>query len=336
MKSFALSLFVMLCSFAFSQQPQSGTARISIPGVQGVLELNVGPTTWKTKVQTDRKLVELDTAPRPDRLQVTAFLWQVGFPASAERCRDELWRDTMNKSPLKRENLEQSSAGSTARVSYMVPEYNGAPVQQKNVHEYLGSRDLCAEVRVAKILFTPADQKLFDDVLNSARLLPDESATGDTVAKPDNDQLFQGSKSPLFDGTMAYLDSDFATAATDLQQALDAEKQKRTLGRGDFRLLIDNLAISYRFIRNSAKSKEVLDYGISQDPEYPLFHYDMACYYGVQGKMEQALEELRLNYKYKANLGTSDRMSDPLQDSCFGKFLRNKKFVSAVQQMQNQ
>jgi len=330
-----LALTLLLLS-TLAQEPQTNTARISIPDVKGVLELNVGPTTWKTTIQPDRKLVQLDTAPRPDRLQVTAFLWQVGFPASPQRCRDELWRDTMNKVPLKRENLEQATVGETARVSYMVPEYNGAPVQQKNVHDYLGSRDLCAEVRVAKILFTPADQKLFDDVLNSVRLLPDENSGGDSAGQPAGDQLFQGNRSPLFDGTMAYLDRDFATAASDLQQTLDAEKQKRTLRRGDFRLLIDNLATSYRFTKNLARSKEVLDYGISQDPEYPLFHYDMACYYGQQGKMQQALDELRLNYKYKANLGTSDRMSDPLQDSCFGKFLRNKKFVTAVQQMQNE
>src|SRR5438270_13290823 len=110
MKSIAFSFVLLLCPVCFSQQPHADPARISIPGVQGVLELNVGPTTWKTKLQTDRKLVELDRAPGPDRLQVTAFLWQVGFPASADSCRDELWRDTMNKSALKRENREQSSA----------------------------------------------------------------------------------------------------------------------------------------------------------------------------------------------------------------------------------
>ena len=335
MKKIFVIAVLLFSTFCIAQQSQSSTARISIPGVQGVLELNVGPTSWKTKVQTDRKLVELDTAPRPDRVQVTAFLWQVGFPASPDRCRDELWRDTLNKVQIKRENLEQTTVGQTARVTYMVPDYNGAPVRQKNVHDYLGSRDLCAEVRIAKILFTPADQQLFDDVLNSVRLLPEESASGDSPNKA-NDDLFQGSKSPLFDGTMAYLDRDFTTAATELQQALDAEKQKSTVSRSDFHLLIDNLAISYRFIQKPEKSKEVLDYGISKDPEYPLFHYDMACYYGVQGKMDQALDELRLNYKYKGNLGTSDHMSDPLQDSCFGKFLKNKKFVSAVQQMQAQ
>src|SRR5438477_9131833 len=106
----------------------------------------------------------------------------------------------MNQVKIKRENLQQTSAGGMARVEYMIPEYNGASVRQKNVHVYLGSRDLCAEVRVAKILFNPGDQKLLDDVLNSVRLLPDEpGSAGNAGNKPAADPLFQGTKSSLFD-----------------------------------------------------------------------------------------------------------------------------------------
>ncbi len=334
MKNFVLALLVVsvLPLASLAQDSDSGKTRISIPGVKGVLELNAGPTRVKTSVENDRKLARLDAMPRPDRLQVTAFLWQVGFPATADSCKDELWRSTMNQVQVTRENLQQNSNGQIARVEYMIPEYNGAPVQQKNVHEYLGSRDLCAEVRVSKILYRPQDQKLFDDVLNSVRLLPDE---GGDAQQPDN-KLFQGSKSYLFDGTMAYLDKDFPTATQQLQQALDMEKQKRTLGRDDFRILVDNLANSYRFTQNPAKSKEVLDYGLTQDTSYPLFHYDMACYWGGQGNMDNALSELRLAFKNQGHLSTSDQLSDPLQDNCFGKFLKNKKFTSAVQQMQGQ
>ena len=320
-----------------AQQPQEGKARISIPGVKGVLELDAGSTSWKPTAQNDRKLTRLDTAPRPDRLQVTAFLWQVGFPATPAKCKDESWREITKQAQVKRENLQENNTGPAARVEYMIPDYNGAAVRQKNVHAYWGSRDLCAEVRVAKMLFNPGDQKLFDDVLNSVRLLPDEAGpAGEAANKSGADPTFQGTKSYLFDGTMAYLDKDFPTAAGQLQKALDMEKQKRALSRDDFRLLVDNLAVSYRFIQNQDKSKETLDYGLTQDPRYPLFHYDLACYYGVTGKMNEALEELRLTYKYKAELSLSDQLADPLQEGCFGKFLNNKSFVKAVEEMKNQ
>ena len=217
----------------------------------------------------------------------------------------------------------------------MISEYNGAAVRQKNVHAYLGSRDLCAEVRMAKMLFNPGDQKLFDDVISTVRLLPDEAGSAAEANKP-GDPLFQGAKSYLFDGTMAYLNKDFATAAEQLQKALDSEKQKRALGRDDLRLLVDNLAVSYRFNQNQAKSKETLDYGLSRDPKYPLFHYDLACYYGLEGDMNKALDELRLTYKNRSELSLSDELADPLQEACFGKFLKNKNFGKAVEEMKNQ
>jgi len=331
----SIPILILLCAVSLAQQSNSGKARISVPGVQGVLELDAGSTSWKTTVQNDRHLTRLDTAPRPDRLQITAYLWQVGFPATPEKCKDESWREIV-KQQVQREHLQENSAGQTDRMEYMVPEYNGAAVRQKNVHAYLGSRDLCAEVRVAKMLFNPGDQKLLDDVLNSVRLLPDEAGSAGEASKSGTEPLFQGAKSYLFDGTMAYLDKDFPKAAEELQKALDMEKQKRTLGRNDFRLLVDNLAVSYRFSQNQAKSKETLDYGIQQDPRYPLFHYDMACYYGVEGAMDKALEELRLTYKNKSELSLSDQLADPLQEGCFGKFLKNKNFVEAVEQMQSQ
>jgi hypothetical protein len=325
---------IVLYVVALAQQPPANKARIFVPGVQGVLELDAGPTTWKTTVQNDRHLTRLDTAPRPDRLQITAFLWQVGFPATPQKCKDESWREITKQAQVKRDDLQESRTGETHRVEYMVPEYNGAAVRQKNVHVYLGARDLCAEVRMAKMLFNPGDQKLLDDVLNSVRLLPDEPGSAEQAkgAGP----LFQGTKSYLFDGTMAYLDKDFPTAAEQLQKALDAEKQKRALSRDDFRLLVDNLAVSYRFTQNQAGSKETLDYGLTRDPKYPLFHYDMACYYGLEGDMNKALDELRLTYKNKPELSLSDQLADPLQEGCFGKFLKNKDFVKAVEEIKNQ
>jgi len=330
MKTTILTL-IFLSTMTFSQQ--ASKARIFVPGVQGVLELDPGSPNWKTTVQNDQHRTELDAAPRPDRLQITAFIWHVGFPAAPEKCKEESWRE-IAKQQVTRQNIQENNSGQIDRVEYMIPEYNKAAVRQKNVHAYLGSRDLCAEVRMSKMLFNPGDQKLFDDVLSTVRLLPDEAGSPEEANK-SADPLFQGTKSYMFDGTMAYLDKDFASAAVNLQKALDAEKQKPSLGRDDLRLLIDNLAVSYRFIQDLPKSKETLDYGLSRDPKYPLFHYDLACYYG-QGEMNKALDELRLVYQNRSELSLSDVIADPLQDPCFGKFIRNKNFMKAVQEMKGQ
>jgi hypothetical protein len=52
-------------------------------------------------------------------------------------------------------------------------------VRQKNVRAYLGGRDLCAEIHLSKADFKAEDEKLFDDLLSSVRLLPEEQAAAD-------------------------------------------------------------------------------------------------------------------------------------------------------------
>ncbi len=81
---------------------------------------------------------------------------------------------------------------------------------------------------------------------------------------------------------------------------------------------------------------DVLRYGITQEADYPLFHYNLACGYGELSKMDESLEELRLTFKYKANMLPGEPFPDPLKDSSFKKFLSDKKFVEAVRQMQRQ
>src|SRR5438552_10538625 len=124
---------MLLCTIVLSQPPQQNKARIFVPGVQGVLELDPGPATWKTTVQNDQHRTQLDAAPRPDRLQITAFVWQVGFPATPEKCKEESWRE-ISKQQVSRQGLQENNSGQLDRVEYTISEYNGAAVRQKNVH----------------------------------------------------------------------------------------------------------------------------------------------------------------------------------------------------------
>jgi len=82
-------------------------------------------------------------------------------------------------------------------------------------------------------------------------------------------------------------------------------------------------------------AKETFEYGISQDPEYPLFYYLMACTYGEQGLMNESIEQLNLAFKYKANVIPGESLPDPLKDDSFRKSSHDKRFVDAVRDMQS-
>jgi len=328
MKSLTLLTLVLLIAPAFGQQPGASKARISIPGVTGVLEIDVGPTTWDARVRSDGKETELQALNRPDNLRITAFLQQVKFPASPEKCRAEWWPMTEKSARMKREDLRQSVRDGIAIVEFIIPEFRGNRIRQKSVHAYLGSRDLCAEVHLSKDQSAPEDQRLFDEVLGTARLLPDESVAMGRTANPKDQYLAEGSR--------LYLARSYAAAAERYQRALDLEKQDRTLNKSLFRVLIDNLGMSYGVTGKLSNARETFEYGITQDPEYPLFYYLLACTYGEMGKMDESLEELRLAYKYKTNVIPGESLPDPLKDDSFRKFVKDKKFVAAVRELQRQ
>src|SRR5882757_1980345 len=91
MKSLTLLTIALLAAPAIGQQPSVSKARISIPGVTGVLEMDVGPTTWEARVRADGKETELNVLYRHDNLRITAFVKKIKFPASSEKWSAGWW-----------------------------------------------------------------------------------------------------------------------------------------------------------------------------------------------------------------------------------------------------
>jgi len=302
--------------------------RISIPGVRGVFTLDVGPTTWEAHVRSDGKETQLRAMGRPDNLLITAFLQKVEFPASAEECRAQWWPGAAKNMSFKREEAHQSEKDGIALVEYVIPEVEGLPVHQKNVHAYLGGHDLCAEVHLSKVSFVPGDQKLFDEVLATLRLLPEDVAL-EGQSREDRDRYFY-----FVEASLSFKRQNYAEAARRYQKLFDLEKQRQTLSRSYFRVLMDNMGMSYGISGNLAKAVEIFEYGLTQDPEYPMYYYNLACAYGEMGKMDESLGQLRLAYKYKSNVIPGESLPDPLKDDSFRMFVKDKKFLDALREMQ--
>ena len=328
------ALVVLFCSLsALAQAGKSNPVQMAIPGVRGVLQFDVGPTTPEIQVRPDGQEVQLRAFGRPDGLEITAFLQRVAFPASAEKCRDEWWPDT-KKGPFQRDNLQETVVkDGIARVEFIVPEFQGVKVQQKNMHAYVGGGELCAEIHLSKVDFKPDDQKLFEGVLASVKLRRDalpSAAQSQSPAQPrDHDSSYY-----FGEGSKFFLQQNYTEAANSYQKGLDLEKGKRTLSKDYFRVLVDNLGMSYGISGNLPQAKATFEYGLTQDPEYPMFFYDLACTYGEMDKMNDALGQLRLAYKYKANMIAGETLPDPLKDDSFRHFVDKEEFVKAVREMQ--
>lgn len=137
----------------------------------------------------------------------------------------------------------------------------------------------------------------------------------------------------LAEGSKFYLERDYKRAIPPYQKALDLEKRERKLERKFWIVLVDNLAMAYGISGDIKNSQAVLEYGISKEPAYPLFYYNMACGYGELGDEENAIKFLRPAFKYKSNMLEGEPFPDPMTDGSFAKFKDSETFRKAVQAM---
>lgn len=134
-------------------------------------------------------------------------------------------------------------------------------------------------------------------------------------------------------GSEHFLKRNFKAAIGPYQKALALEKQKRVLDDTLWKVLIDNLGMAYGITGDLAKAKATFEYGISKDPDYPLFYYNLACTYGEMDDVDNAIKYLQLAFERRENMITGERMPDPATDSSFKGFMENEKFLAALKEL---
>ena len=318
-------LSILLVSLAVqAQQPSGNRARVEVPGVTGVLEIEVGATSWRLDFLPEDKWTMLQARQRPDQVSISALLRQVTFAAGAEACKKEMWPQVQKSLGGRIENLQENFTGGFARAEF---NSSGAEGTSRNLYAYLGSRDLCVQVNLAKARFGPDDHKTFEQILAGVRLLPDESG----LKVPGQAQ--ETSSSLMAQGDEAREQSNYAAAARYYERAFALERPNRTLENDMFLELVSHLGFAYRMNGNLAKAKDTLEYGLSQNPDYPIFHYDMACVYAQMGRVDESVGQLRTAYQHRAKVAPTQLPANPAEDSCFQKIAADPKFVDAVQKL---
>ncbi len=138
----------------------------------------------------------------------------------------------------------------------------------------------------------------------------------------------------LRDGSRAFLARDFPAAVDLYARALELERQQPSLPRNDWRTLVDNLGVAYGISGQLERSRETFAYGLSKDPEYPMFHYNLACAHAELGERDAAIAELELAFRYEANMIEGETMPDPRNDPSFARYLLDDAFNRALQRIE--
>jgi tetratricopeptide (TPR) repeat protein len=316
-----LSILVIFLNWPVSSpaEQRNPVFALTLPGQEWALEFSApGFLAGRTSLDPRGDSVYLFASNKEKNVILSAFLEKAARRGSSKECRDFYWSG-MKNSPLKKEQIKIYDLGEMAIVEYVVPTFQGWETNQKNLFAYLTRGVYWSYIHLSKMKFVPGEEGLFKQILGSVKF---------------NDS-YNPTALDLFEfGNLSFFRKDFPEAISYYRRALELDKHRKNLGREPWLTLVDHLGMAYGLSGDFTKAKQTYEWAISQESEYPIFFYNLACACAEMNKMDEALSNLRLAYKCKGNLLPDQEFPNPRSDSSFKKYLKNKMFMAELQKME--
>ena len=269
-------------------------------------------------------------------LTVSVTLEIVPTQASSQGCIDQL--KLIQKGPLatRGQEVKLDTVGKIPTLEYILHDFEGIRVDQKNVYACLAQKDVYADIHLSKVQFTAADAPLFQSILASVRLQSGPSEAKQIQPKPQPQIQIPPPEPPnsreLFNlGSTLYVKNKYAQAILPYQKAFDLEKANPELDRTLWRALINNLGMAYSMTGRLKEARATFEQGIQADPTYPMFHYNLACTFAEMSDLDRTMQSLASAFRHRKNLHPGEKaIPDPHQDTAFQRFMKNETFRNFI------
>jgi len=170
--SFALSLMLVTLSIGAAADKsgrKAGTQALSLAGKTWSLLVDLpGFKRDDEGTRPDGSGTMIQASNKKTNLVASVFLESRSDLGSTEECKADYWAKA-SESPLPQSEVQHVTVGSMAAVHWLVREYRGLPLMQKNVNAYLYRDGVCIDVHLSKVQYEPKDEALFTAVLASVR-----------------------------------------------------------------------------------------------------------------------------------------------------------------------
>jgi tetratricopeptide (TPR) repeat protein len=307
---------------ASAQETGPNTFIVWLPGKPWVMEID-GPgfTTRVNEIQKDGRRYFVAENPETHVL-LSVYLEDRNAPATVEECKRVLQERATSNSPYKRSGVTFRESGAMQVLEYSILEVDGVPLNQRNLFACVTKDTVFADIHLSKASFKPWDLQMFEGILQSVRF-PDHDPVAESVPTGNSLEYFK-------QGSRFFMARQYKDSIGPYNKALEIEKLAPTLDRNLWRVLIDNLGTAYGILLDPDHAQEIFEYGISKDPTYPLFYYNLACAAADKEDMAAARQNLKLAYQYRKNMISGEQFPDARIDESFQIFMRNDEFRQFV------
>ena len=265
-------------------------------------------------------------------VHVSVTLEKVPTPASIQGCVDQLHQIRKNPLVTQGQDLTLNAAGETPTLEYLLREFQGSRIDQKNIYVCLAQGNVYADIHLSKMQYAEADAPLFQSILKTIRLQQEPPPPEPAI--PPQPPMVLTSRQLFTVGRELYLENLYVQAIPPYQKALDLEKDDPQLDRTLWRILIDNLGMAYGMAGQFKEAKATFEQGIESDPTYPMFHYNLACIFADMNDINHAMQSLKTAFRYRKNQTPGDTdIPDPRQSASFQRFMKNNRFRAVVESL---
>jgi hypothetical protein len=251
------------------------------------------------------------------------FLFPEQAPMTSAKCRDGILGPEKASNPtlkiLESSELVHPGGLPVSLVSYT--EKAGSKTIYK-VRGFIASEDICGDLEFyseTPIHFEDPDLK---KIIASYRL---------------QEKYIPQFTDILFYAQVLYQKHMYAAAAPIFEKSLakldgTADANTKTMKR----VAIDEAGISYGISGDLAKSRAIFQKAIVEDPEYPLYYYNLACADATEKNLTGARKHLQEAFARKANVIPGESMPDPTTDDSFLPYRDDKEFWTFLEGLRGQ
>jgi tetratricopeptide (TPR) repeat protein len=225
--------------------------------------------------------------------------------------------------------LATSEVNSPGNVPVSITIYSAPAGDGKTVYSvrgFVATGDICGDLELYSNSSITGEDAVVKKIFASYRFDPTYAPQFDSALLYAQ-VLYQAhmykASGPMFEIALTKISENPALAA----KMMGNEKTAR-------RVVTDQAGMSYGMSGNIQKARSIFENGIVEDPDYPMYYYNLACADAEEKNLVAAKGHLQQAFARKANVVSGESMPDPTKDDSFLPYRNNKEFWAFLEGLQ--
>ena len=251
-------------------------------------------------------------------MQLSVTLEAVSGQATEQGCLAHLHRIAQTASAPSHAGPTRTEINQLPVFEYLLHETSAGRTDQVHLFACTNKDNVYTDIHLSHSGTTTVDASQLRKVLESLSIV--------AAAQPGSLDYFRAGSAP-------YLQGQFKQAIPHYERAVALERTNPSLDKALWRLLVHNLGVAYRRSGDLARAKTTIDYGLSQEPANPSFHYDLARTYAGMNERDRAMQSLHDAFLHFRRSNDREPIPDPRQDVSFGRFMLDPAFRTLTESL---